>query len=298
MNHLSHKLRSYSSSCSYSYSAFCLFLSLCFCTSVLAAPPEIVAKTPVGLEGKVLYRSPDPALRPTPVDDKSELTLRIASSAQDGTLTLYDLRYIAAVPGDFDLRAFLQHADASPVTDGTPVMVRSSPSLPLDANGDLTPISAAHAPRIGGYRLALIALGLLWLAPLIYIIIKRLRRPKPIVAPSSAPPTLADQLRPLVEAAISGALGPEEQARLERLLIAHWRDRLHLLARSHNESLHTIRNHEQAGPLLAHLEQWLHQPAPHTASTTVDINTLLAPYRAAAPISLAHQNGTTGGHPA
>lgn len=264
----------------------------------LAAPPAPLAQTPVGLEGRVMYRSADPGLRPLPVDDKSELTLRIAGTAADGTATLYDLRYIAAVPGDFDLRAFLQHADASPVTDGQPVMVRSSASLPPDANGDLTPIGAAAAPRIGGYRLALIALGLLWLAPLIYVIIKRLRRRATVHTPPPAPPKLADQLRPLVEAAISGALGPDEQARLERLLVAHWRDRLHLLARSHNESLHTLRTHEQAGPLLAHLEQWLHQPpsAARPDPRGVDINTLLAPYRTAAPISLAQGNATAGGH--
>ena len=274
-----------------------VWLSLILCVALtafaFAAPPEPINQTPVGLEGKVLFRSTDPALRPLPVGDKSELTLRIAGTAPDGPATLYDLRYIAAVPGDFDLRAFLRHAEGSPVTDGQAVMVRSVPSLPLDASGDLFPIGGAAPPRIGGYRLALIALGVLWLIPLAWALVNRLRRRAEVAAPPPAPPTLADQLRPLVEAAMSGALGPQDQARLERLLVTHWRGRLHLLARSHGESLHALRHHDQAGPLLAHLEGWLHRPASTTRATSepIDLNALLAPYRTAAPIDLAQSNG-------
>jgi hypothetical protein len=274
-----------------------LFLLL-FTTTTLAADP--LSTTPVGLEGKVLFRSSDPALRPLPVDDKSDLTLRIADKTPDGAAFLYDLRFITFAPGDYDLRAYLQHPDGSKVTDGQPVMVRSTASLPASANNDLFPIGATAAPRLGGYRLTLIALGVLWSLPIVWLIYKRLTRKKHIEALPPSPPTLADQLRPLVEAAMSGAMGPAEQARLERLLVAHWRDRLHLIARSHNESLHTLRNHEEAGPLLAHLEQWLHQPASTPAAKpTTDITVLLAPYREAAPIDLpTHLNGsshTTGG---
>ena len=40
--------------------------------------------------------------------------------------------------------------------------------------------------------------------------------------------TLADRLRPLVDAAVAGKLSPGQHAELERLLIGYWRRRLEL----------------------------------------------------------------------
>ena len=40
--------------------------------------------------------------------------------------------------------------------------------------------------------------------------------------------TLADRLRPLVDAAVAGALSAGQHAELERLLIGYWRRRLNL----------------------------------------------------------------------
>jgi hypothetical protein len=252
----------------------------------LAAPP--LATTPLGLESRVFYRSQDSGLLPTPVGDKADVTLRIASRAPDSASsawTIYDLRAIAAAPGDFDLRNYLRHADNSPVTDGEPILIRATSSLAPTQNGDLFPIATGAQTKFGGYRLALIILGALWLTPLAWLIAKRFRRRKELAAqPTSGPPTLADQIRPLVESAMTGTLADPEQARLERLLIAHWRERLQLSKRSHADTISILRLHQEAGPLLTHLETWLHKPASTTNGNHSDLRALLAPYKNARPI--------------
>src|SRR5262249_44397110 len=90
------------------------------------------------------------------------------------------------------------------------------------------------------------------------------------------PLSLADRLRPLVEGAIAGKLSQPELASLERTLIAFWRHRLNLDQADPAESIQSLRQHAEAGPLLEQLETWLHRPGPHDY---VDPVRLLEPYK-------------------
>src|SRR5262249_13712809 len=87
--------------------------------------------------------------------------------------------------------------------------------------------------------------------------------------------TTAEELAPLVEAALAGALEPEGRHRLELVLIAHWRARLGLGETDPAALLPIFRATGEAGPLFAGLEEWLHRPG----ASGVDLAALLAPYR-------------------
>jgi hypothetical protein len=140
---------------------------------------------------------------------------------------------------------------------------------------------------MGGYRLAMIALGIVWLAPLVYVIVRRLFRRKPAPPPPPAKPvTLADQLRPLVEAAIRRDLSTADRARLEMLLLAYWRDRLRIRAKPHADALGELRAHPEAGAILTRIETWFHKP-PGESSEPADLAVLLQPYRTASPIAIS-----------
>jgi hypothetical protein len=105
------------------------------------------------------------------------------------------------------------------------------------------------------------------------------RRREIAVQPSGAAhreETLEDRLRPLVESALRRELGLEGQARLERLLLGHWRRRLGWEGLPMDEALSRLRGHEEAGALVRSLEAWLHRPA---GTVAVDVGALLAPYR-------------------
>jgi hypothetical protein len=89
---------------------------------------------------------------------------------------------------------------------------------------------------------------------------------------------MADRLRPLVEAAMAGRIGVAQKAELERLLIGYWRRRLGLERAEPSRVMAVLREHDEAGPLLRRLEDWLHRP-PGEAAGPADVAALLEPYR-------------------
>ena len=66
-----------------------------------------------------------------------------------------------------------------------------------------------------------------------------------------------------------------DRAALERTLISYWGRKLQLNQLPPAELMATLRGHEQAGPLMFALEQWLHRPDP---TEEVDLEELLQPY--------------------
>jgi hypothetical protein len=103
---------------------------------------------------------------------------------------------------------------------------------------------------------------------------------------------LEERLRPLVDRALRRELDLEGQARLERLLLGHWRRRLGWEGLPMDEALRRLRGHEEAGALIRALESWLHRPE---GVTTVDVGVLLAPYRDVAASSEGEGASPRGG---
>jgi len=234
-------------------------------------------ETTVGMEGLYYLRTRGPALVARPVDDKAPVVLRIADVAQDGGSAIYELRYAGMVPGVHDLRDFLERVDGQRLTGLEPILVAVHKALPDNHDGQLVELAVPGLARAWMYRLGLAAVGVLWLLPMAWIVVKRLARrrsaPKPMRA---AEETLADQLQPLIEAAVAGQLTTEDQARLELLLIAYWREQLDLSGCSALEALARMRGHPDCGALLAQLERWLHEPP---GRHRVDVGAILLPYR-------------------
>ena len=264
---------------------------VCVALTLAAVAPERarpLTRVEVGMEGRVLYRYSGGILRARAATDKAAVTARIVSAAVDGDAMLYDVRFIPQYAGRPDVRDSLERVDGLPLDDAPRAIVEVSSALPLDHDGVLSPGSRFDVPSLGGYRLALVGIGVLWIVPLGVAIAKRIsqrKRPQVVIAP--APPmTVADQLRPLVESAISGQASIEEKATLERLLIAFWRERLNLQALSAAIALARIRENSEAGELLTSLECWLHRrPTPHDAAP--DLSQLLRPYTARAAIAVS-----------
>ena len=77
---------------------------------------------------------------------------------------------------------------------------------------------------------------------------------------ASRPSTLADRLRPLVDAAVAGTLSEGQHAELERLLIGYWRKRLKLEQASPAEAIDRDARSRRGRRPAAQLEDWLHRP--------------------------------------
>ncbi|MEX0586754.1 MAG: hypothetical protein WD176_08925, partial [Pirellulales bacterium] len=181
-----------------------------------------------------------------------------------------------------DLRNYLVRADGEPLAGVPPLTVVVHETLPADHDGALEELAQPDRAFAWPYRTALIvALGAWFVFTLVWLVRRMARRKPRTVAVSPGPASLADQLKPLVEAALAGTLNAEGQARLEMLLVSHWRAVLGFGDLAASEALQRIRGDARAAALVRALEAWLHErPGTHE----VDLQALLAPYRGAAPI--------------
>jgi hypothetical protein len=216
-----------------------------------------------------------PELKVRPLEDrKSPIVLRIENAFPHGTAFRYDLVYYGLEAGTFDLRDYLVRADGSSMDDVVPLPVEIRPLLPP---GQVEPsrLKPGPTPRLGGYRVAMLAAVVAWSAGVFVILLVGRKRRADADAATGQPVSLADRLRPAVEKAVAGEITGEEKSELERLLLAYWRRRLGLEDVRPPEAMAALRAHPEAGPLLDRLELWLHRPG---ADDKVDVAQLLRPY--------------------
>lgn len=214
-------------------------------------------------------------------DRKTPVIVRIVRSEPVDKGYRYELEYIGLEPGTFDLRPYLHRADRADIDKLPELRVTIESVL---APGHVLPndLKAKATPRPGGYSLLLIAGGVVWAMGLFAILFLWRGRRKQ-AANAKAPRSLADHLRPLVEAALAGRAQTTQLADLERSLIRFWTRKLGLAKERPVEALGILRKDPQAGPLLVQLETWLHRPE---RTATIDLSKLLEPYRQLPPDAL------------
>lgn len=247
-------------------------------TAGAAAQEPVRLETTVGMTGKLEgVVLPGPELKAKDYTDrKIPVVIQKLIVYPHGTDFRYDIDYHGLDPGEYDLTQYLVRVDGKPAVGLPPVRVKVNPIRPP---GQVEPnqLVVEKSPWLGGYRLLLIVLGVLWVVGFVGIVLSFFfPRRKDRALSVGRPVTLADRLRPLVEGAIAGKLTQPELAGLERGLLAYWRRRLGLEAVEPAEAMAELRKHPDAGPLLRKLEEWLHRPGP---PAPVDVGALLAPYR-------------------
>ncbi len=252
------------------------------CTG-LAKPPAQDTSTPlgiipVGMEGSRMVILSGDQLEAAPVGDKSKIIVRVHDILPHGTDKRYDLRYFGFVPGEYDLAKFLRNANGTVPTNLPPITVRIRSILPEDHDGKLIEDETGGLSLPGSYTTWLIGLGVVWFIAAWPLFLLGRKKKTPLgQADDDDAPDLAERLRPLVEQAANGTLDTDGRARLERMIFSHWRERLDLPEDGGVAELHhQLKEHDEAGPLLRGLEDWLHRPP---GTTTVDIPALLEPYR-------------------
>ena len=234
------------------------------------------AETPTSRVGQPLEIGevfiPGEQVEPAPRRDRSpSLVVRVLEVKPAEGGFRYDFEVQGLDPGNYDLADFLS-ADQGADLPAIPLSITSGlPDTPPRAHE----IAPGELPQLGGYRTTLIVIGSLWLLAGIGIVAWRKRRTVD-EAHEQAMPTLAERLSPLVKAAAAGDLGADERARLDRLVMGHWRERLpEIAALPPAEAMGQLRRHEEASPLVLAIERWLHSPAPTSSAELAD---LLKPY--------------------
>lgn len=267
-----------------------LLLVAAFLCCFLQTTPTLVAAAPsgtnttasasryIGIEGKASLALPRPDYQTRPLDDRTELILRIDKVTPVASNEYrYDFFYMGLEPGAYDLADFLIRPDGTRPEELGKFRLQVNSLLPEHHDGKLNAYEPRLFPAVGGYRVFLGLLAFLWIGGLaLYLFLTRKKR---VIEPTvvvRAPPTFAERLRPLVEDAAAGKLNIEGQATLERLLMGYWREKLSLPDMRMAEALGQLKSHREAGELLRALERWLHQPGSASAQ---EIGSLLQPYR-------------------
>jgi len=256
---------------------------LFFAAAITTAAPQVqpvneTRVSPVGLYSEIPdLILPGSALEPKPMQQDTEIIVRISATRPHGSSFRYDLSYCGLEAGEFNLCNYLQRKDGT-TTDSLPTLpVRFDGTLPADRLKPNQPVPG-QLPKVGGYRTLLIAAGIIW-SLCLFVLLLLNRKKRPLDNPDLLqPPTLADRLYPLLQAARDGTLDTTGQAELERSLLGFWRERLELREESPATALAKIRKHKDAAMLLEQFERWLHSPNPQSP---VDLNALLDPYRSA-----------------
>lgn len=248
------------------------------------APPAAAASgagsgpaSRIGIEGDLEVTLDRGDYRPRPLDDRTPLLLRVESVRPAAGGFRYDLHFIGFEPGDYRLADYLVLPDGSPGEGAAGQLVQVRSILPPDHDGALLPHVPRPFPWFGGYRALLGGLAVVWALGLAaFAWFGRRRRVVAAEEPAVLPPTCAERMRPLVEAAAAGTLTADGQAELERLMTGYWRERLALPEQRMAEALAALKRHPEAGELLRALERWLHRPG---GASPAEIRGLLEPYR-------------------
>jgi hypothetical protein len=250
------------------------FIALLFSASPLLAetPTQRIGQP---LEIREIY-IPGGEVKPKPRRDrKPPLMVRVleVKPAKDGFR--YDFEVQGLEAGTHNLADYLE------APAGTAI-----PAIPLEITSALPPglvhpnkNQAGDLPKLGGYRTKMMFFGGLWVAGFVSIMLWRKKKPLASGLDGGAMPSLAERLRPLVGAAAKGELSSDDRAKLERLVIGHWRERRpDIAALAPAEAMMKLRSDADASPLVLALERWLHAPSSNTSPS--DIEKLLAPYSA------------------
>ncbi len=256
-----------------------VFLAAAITTAAPQAQPVNEARvSSVGLYSEIFdLILPGSTLEPKPIQQNTEIIVRITATRPHGNSFRYDLSYCGLEAGDFNLCNYLQRKDGT-TSDGLPALpVRFDGTLPADRLKPNQP-APGQLPKVGGYRTLLITAGIIWSLCLFVLLLLNRKKPPQENPDPLRPQTLADRLYPLLRAARDGTLDTTGQAKLERSLLGFWRERLDLHGESPATALAKIRKHKDAAVLLEQFERWLHRPSPQSP---VDLTALLEPYRSA-----------------
>ncbi|HYW78256.1 MAG TPA: hypothetical protein VE890_01725 [Thermoguttaceae bacterium] len=261
---------------------FCVMffiLAVAMTIFVLRQPKQEVVEhsdmdVPLGVEEAAIIRYGGPRLVARPYRRGASMTLRIADEVEQGSMRVYDVRYVVNLPGEFDLTDYLTSSDGLPIDDLPSFRVRGLTSLTKDLETRIREIEDVGVGIWHWYYETLAGLGVfwgLWLLGLIFV--GRPKRP-PTPPPPPREPSIGERIEQILRAAGKSELSVEQKSQLEVLLLEYWRHRLEV----GDDRMATVCRELRSSDALSHvyktLEKWLHDP-----NADVGANEFLQKYR-------------------
>lgn len=216
---------------------------------------------PLGVEQAVIIRYAGPRLVVRPYRRGASVTVRIAHEAQQGASRVYDVRYVVTLPGEFDLVEYLASAEGVALDDLPSFKVRGETRLTKDIETRILEIEDVGVHIWHWYYETLAALGAAWVLWFVGLVVIGRRKRPPRPAPPPREPSLAELIAGYLAALARGDLSVDDKARLEILLLRHWRQRLSPQPDRMAAACRQMQREAGVGEAYASLEAWLHDPA-------------------------------------
>lgn len=248
-----------------------------------AGQPSSKVSVPVGMVGKIdqIVISGGELEAVPNSDPLARMIVRVAESYRHGDAYRYDLEFTGFEPGRYDLSKYLRRK--APETSPANLPTIDVEIVSVLEPGRIEPARPAQ-PEIRSWWTYWTKLNIfigLWIAGLagLFHWSNRVRKIESPALKKIPPLTVAQRLKPLVQAACDGTIEPHKRAELESLLIAYWTSRSDAYAEiSPGHILSKLKQEPEAGPLLTKLEEWLHMPPGQGRASEIEIASLLKPY--------------------
>jgi hypothetical protein len=223
--------------------------------------PDDSVNVPLGVEQAAIVTYSGPPVAVAPYKWGVAVNVRIAKATEQAGARVYDVRYIVNREGTVDLRDYLVDEDGSPLEGLPSFQFHGDPKLSKNLDARIQETEEVRIDVGGHYYATLLGLGVFWIVWLLLLIFYK--RPKPPQAAASAPPqpTFTELLRAYLGQLEAGTLDAAAKAKLEMLLLRHWREEAAASEGSMSAALNAIGQNEETGELLRQLESWLHHPA-------------------------------------
>jgi hypothetical protein len=224
------------------------------CSAAWAQTPTVAAR---GIAGAVEVEYPAGRLVAKAGQTPSSPVLVRVVAASDPRKQR--IEFMGVTAGAYDLRDYVQRQDGQPAADLASLQVRIVSQLPPQHGTDLFLIEDQGFSLKAYYRELLIGAIVVWAAIPVVVLIRRALRRRDVEAPAApplAPPTIADQLRGLLDSASSRSLSVDEQGRLELLLFQFFAGDVR--AGDPVETIRLLRSHPRTQEIVAAVERWLH----------------------------------------
>ena len=236
----------------------------------------IASDVTVGREGVTEFIWAGEPLRTIDQDEESPFHCEIISFEKKGDATVYTMVYTLLEPGEFNLNVALLNLHGRPVHGLPDVMVSTETLLPKAHQGALLDYTLTPIPSLSGFSAKMFGLAIAWTLAIGVSLYMIWPRKEAVVAEVTiCGPTVADLLKPFIQKAASNSLSTEEKVSLNTIFFRFWQVTLGLKESAPVDCMARLREHEQAGELLACLDRWLFSAEDVDAD---ELKNVLGPY--------------------
>jgi len=252
-------------------------LALAVIITVIVVPKnEGPLEVPLGVEHAMALTYPGPELTVKPYGYGVAVSLRIADvQERDGRRT-YDIRYMLNRGGTFNITEYLTTVEGTDPAGMPAFEVVGLEALSEGVDKRIQELSTVTIDIWHYYyetMTIIVALWVLWLGLIIFWPRHReehVEETGPLVDPFPA------RLRAYLALAAEGALDKSDKARMEMMLIGHWRDELPAPGRRMHTTVRRIGDDPRFASDYHALIDWLHNPT--RSVSNADLVEQLRPY--------------------